>query len=81
MRNFGLLFLIQGAIKELLDGLPHVVCDVVGDAVIGDGEKAGVLARFVNELGNELLSLCVALLECRKVDEWRGLECHVPNGS
>ena len=65
----------------MLDGLPHVVCDVVRDAVIGDGEKAGVLARFVYELGNVLLGLYVALLECCEVDEWRGLGCHVPNGS
>ena len=57
----------------MLDGLPHVVCDVVRDAVIGDGEKAGVLARFIDELGNALLGLCVALLECLEVDEWRGL--------
>jgi len=65
----------------LLDGLPHVVCDVVSDAVIGDGEKASVLARFVDEFGDALLGLCVALLEYCEVDEWRGLECHVPNGS
>ena len=65
----------------MLDGLPHVVCDVVRDAVIGDGEKAGVLARFVDEMGDALLGLCVALLECCEVDEWRGLGCHVPNGS
>ncbi len=76
-----MLFLIWGEIKELLDGLPHVVCDVVRDAVIGDGEKASVLARFVDELGNALLGLCVALLECCEVDEWRGLGCHVSNGS
>ena len=57
MRNFGLLFLIEGEIEELLDGLPHVVCDVVRDAVIGDGEKACVLARFVDELGDALLCL------------------------
>ena len=44
-------------IKELLDGLPHVVRDVMGDAVIGDGEKTGALARFVDELGNSLLGL------------------------
>ena len=65
----------------MLDGLPHVVCDVMRDAVIGDGEKAGVLARYVDELGNALLGLYVALLECCEVDEWRGLDCHVPNGS
>ena len=53
----------------------------MSDAVIGDGEKAGVLARYVDELGNVLLGLYVALLECCEVDEWRGLECHVPNGS
>ena len=68
-------------IKELLDGLPHVVRDVMGDAVIGDGEKTGALARFVDESGNALLCLCVAVLECCEVDEWRGLGCHVPNGS
>ena len=56
-----------------MDGLPHLVCDVVREAVIGDGEKAGVLTRFVDELGNALLGLCVALLECLEVDEWRGL--------
>ena len=49
------------------------MCDVVRDAVIGDGEKAGVLARFVDELGNALLGLCVALLECCEVDEWRSV--------
>ena len=76
-----MLFLIQGEIKELLDCLPHVVGDVARDAVIGDGEKASVLARFVDELGNALLGLCVALLECCEVDEWRGLGCHVSNGS
>ena len=65
----------------MLDGLPHVVCDVVSDAVIGDGEKASVLARFVDEFGDALLGLCVALLGYSEVDEWRGLECHVPNGS
>jgi len=81
VRNFGLLFLIECEIEELVDGLPHIVCDVVRDAVIGDGEKAGVLARFVDELGNVLLGLYVALLECCEVDEWRGLKCHVPNGS
>ena len=64
-----------------MDGLPHVVRDVMGDAVIGYGEKAGVLARFVDEFGNSLLGLCVAVLECCEVDEWRGLGCHVPNGS
>jgi len=81
VRNFGLLFLIEGEIEELVDGLPHVVCDVVRDAVIGDGEKAGVLARFVDEMGDALLGLWVTLFECREVDEWRGLKCHVPNGS
>ena len=65
----------------MLDGMPHVVCDVVRDAVIGDGEKASVLARFVDELGDALLGWCVALLKCCEVDEWCGLECHVPNGS
>jgi hypothetical protein len=40
-----------------------------------------VLARFVDEFGDALLGLCVALLEYCEVDEWRGLECHVPNGS
>ena len=40
-----------------MDGLPHVVCDVMSDAVIGDGEKTGVLARYVDELGNVLLGL------------------------
>ena len=65
----------------MLDGLPHVVRDVIGDAVIGYGEKAGVLARFVDELGDALLCLCVAVLEYCEVDEWRGLGCHVPNGS
>ena len=65
----------------MLDGLPHVVRDVMGDAVIGDGEKTGALARFVDESGNALLGLYVALLECCEVDKWRGLGCHVPNGS
>jgi hypothetical protein len=32
-------------------------------------------------MGNVLLGLCVALLECLEVYEWRGLKCHVPNGS
>ena len=41
----------------MLDGLPHVVRDVAGDAVIGDGEKTGALARFVDESGNALLGL------------------------
>jgi len=41
----------------LFVGLPHVVCDVVRDAVIGDGEKARVLARFVDDMGDALLGL------------------------
>ena len=41
----------------LFVGLPYVVCDVVRDAVIGDGEKASVLARFIDEMGDALLGL------------------------